>query len=318
LVLLVTVTQWQSASLWSWRLRVQLPSVTPMKNTTLKLAVQKQGRLTEETLSFLRASGLEFESYKQKLFSTCRNFPLEILYVRDDDIPDYVAAGTVDAGILGQNILNEERPRVKKLLNLRYGFCSLIIAVPKDSPAQTIDDLRGQTIATSYPRSTQKFFDENKIPVKIIKISGSVEIVPALGIAQAISDLSSSGSTLTLNDLRPLTTIYESEAVFIANEQTMENTTSRVLLDKLLLRFKGVLSAKAYKYVMMNAPVSILPRLKKITPGLKSPTVSSLAIPGWISVQTVIKEDIFWETIELVKQAGATGIIVLPIEKMIS
>ncbi len=289
-----------------------------MKTNTLQLAVQKEGRLTEETLAFLRASGLEFESYKQRLFSTCRNFPLEILYVRDDDIPDYVAAGTVDAGILGQNILNEERPRVKKLLNLRYGFCSLVVAVPKDSPATGAQDLRSQTIATSYPRSTQKFFDEKNIPVNIITISGSVEIAPALGIAQAISDLSSSGSTLTLNDLRPLATIYESEAVFITNKQTLENTKSRALLDTLLLRFKGVLSAKAYKYVIMNAPESALPRLKKITPGLKSPTISPLAMPGWICLQTVIKEDIFWETIELVKQAGASGIVVLPIEKMIS
>ncbi|OGE64957.1 ATP phosphoribosyltransferase, partial [Candidatus Daviesbacteria bacterium RIFCSPLOWO2_02_FULL_36_7] len=174
----------------------------------LKLAIQKEGRLTEETLEFLRKSGLEFESYKQRLFSLCRNFPLEILYVRDDDIPDYVASGIVDLGILGQNLLSEERPDVKKLLNLRYGFCSLVLAVPKESCIKSIRDLKRKTIATSYPQSTKKFFKENNITVDIVKISGSVEITPALGVAQAIVDLISSGSTLALNDLRILTKIY--------------------------------------------------------------------------------------------------------------
>lgn len=287
-----------------------------LNNKNLKLAIQKQGRLTDETLEFLRKSGLEFESYKQRLFSSCRNFPLEILYVRDDDIPDYVASGTVDLGILGQNILNEERPKVKKLLNLRYGFCSLIVAVPKESAVQKVADLKDKIIATSYPNSTKNFFKKNDISVEVVKISGSVEITPALGVAQAIVDLTSSGSTLALNDLRALTKVYDSEAVLIANKQTLLNG-KKVLLEKLITRFKGVLSAKDYKYLMMNAPEDVLPKLKKITPGLKSPTISPLVKEGWISVQTVIKEDIFWETIERLKQIGATGIIVLPIEKMI-
>lgn len=288
-----------------------------INNKNLKLAIQKEGRLTEETLEFLRKSGLEFESYKQRLFSSCRNFPLEILYVRDDDIPDYVASGTVDLGIVGQNILNEERPKVKKLLNLRYGFCSLIIAVPKESEIKDIKELKNKKIATSYPESTKKFFKENNIPVEVVKISGSVEITPALGVAQAIVDLTSSGSTLALNDLRALTEIYESEAVLIANEEALKNG-KKDLLDKLIIRFKGVLSAKDYKYVMMNAPKDALPKIKKIIPGLKSPTVSPLATEGWLSVQTVIKESVFWETIEKLKKLGASGIIVLPIEKMIT
>ncbi len=288
-----------------------------LNNKNLKLAIQKEGRLTDETLEFLRKSGLEFESYKQRLFSSCRNFPLEILYVRDDDIPDYVASGTVDLGILGQNILNEERPKVKKLLNLRYGFCSLIIAVPKESEIKDIKGLRGKTIATSYPKSTKKFFQKNNIPVEIVSISGSVEITPALGVAQAIVDLTSTGSTLVLHDLRALTKVYDSEAVLIANEQTLLDG-KKDLLEKLITRFKGILSARNYKYVMMNAPEDVLPKLKKITPGLKSPTISPLAKEGWISVQTVIKEDVFWETIERLKQVGASGIIVLPIEKMIN
>lgn len=281
----------------------------------LKLAIQKEGRLTDETLVFLRKAGLEFESYKQRLFSSCRNFPLEILYVRDNDIPDYVASGTVDLGILGQNLLYEERPKVKKLLNLRYGFCSLIIAVPKESEIKDITDLNGRTVATTYPNSTLNFLKKNNVSAQMVKISGSVEIAPILGVAQAIADLMSTGSTLALNDLRPLTKIYDSEAVFIVNDAVQE--LKKILLGKLMTRFKGVLSAKNYKYVMMNAPQEILSKLKKIVPGLKSPTISPLAKEGWISLQTVIKEDIFWETIEKLKNVGASGIIVLPIEKMI-
>ncbi len=287
-----------------------------LNSKNLKLAIQKEGRLTDETLEFLRKSGLEFESYKQKLFSLCRNFPLEILYVRDNDIPDYVASGTVDLGILGQNILNEERPKVKKLLNLGYGFCSLMVAVPKESNVKNTTDLKGKTITTSYPNSAKRFFKEENIPVRVIKISGSVEITPALGIAQAIVDLISSGSTLALNDLRILTKIYDSEATLVVNEKSLLNGR-KILIEKLMTRFNGVLSAKDYKYVMMNAPQDLLPQIKKIVPGLKSPTISTLAKPGWISIQTVIKEEVFWETIEKLKSVGAQGIIVLPIEKMI-
>jgi len=282
----------------------------------LKLAIQKKGRLTDETLEFLRRSGLEFESYKQRLFSSCRNFPLEILYVRDDDIPDYVASGTVDLGIVGQNILNEEKPKAKKLLNLGYGFCSLMLAVPKESEINDIKNLTGKTIATSYPKSTKDFFQKNKIPVKIVRISGSVEITPALGVADAIVDLMSTGSTLALNDLRMVTKIYDSESVLVANEQALVNGKKN-LLEKLLIRFNAVLSAKDYKYIMMNASGDVLPKIRESIPGLKSPTISPLAEEGWFSIQTVIREDIFWETIEKLKKVGATGIIVLPIEKMI-
>lgn len=288
-----------------------------INDKNLKLAVQKEGRLTEETLEFLRKSGLEFESYKQKLFSSCRNFPLEILYVRDDDIPDYVASGTVDLGILGQNLLYEERPKVKKLLNLRYGFCDLTIAVPKESKINDIADLNGKTIATTFPKSTLKFLKKNSVSAQMVKISGSVEIAPTLGVAQAIADLMSTGSTLALNDLRPLTKIYDSEAVLIANEKSASQESKKVLLGNLMTRFKGVLSAKNYKYVLMNAPEDAFPKIRKIIPGLKSPTISPSANKGWLSVQTVIKEDVFWETIEKLKQVGASGIIVLPIEKMI-
>lgn len=282
----------------------------------LKLAVQKEGRLTTETLEFLRSSGLEFESYKQKLFSLCRNFPLEILYVRDDDIPDYVEKGIVDLGIVGQNILSEKKSKVKKLLNLGYGFCSLVIGVPKESSINSVKDLNGTTVATSYPQSAKDFFKAQGITTELIEISGSVEITPALGIAQAIVDLTSSGSTMALNDLRPLTKIYDSQATLVANRKSLSNGR-KALIDKLMTRFNGVLSAKNYKYVMMNAPEKILPKVIEIVPGLKSPTVAPLAKKGWISIQTVIKEDVFWETIEKLKDAGAQGIIILPIEKII-
>ena len=287
-----------------------------LNNKNLKLAVQKEGRLTTETLEFLRNAGLEFESYKQKLFSLCRNFPLETLYVRDDDIPDYVEKGIVDLGIVGLNILNEKKQKVKKLLDLGFGFCSLVVAVPKESNINSIKDLKGKTIATSYPQSSKDFFRENGISTELVEISGSVEIAPALGVAQAIVDLTSSGSTMALNDLRLLTKIYDSEAQLIANKKALENGR-KVLVDKLMTRFNGVLAAKNYKYVMMNAPETILPRVIEIVPGLKSPTVAPLAKEGWISIQTVIKEDVFWETIEKLKEAGAQGIIILPIEKII-
>lgn len=288
-----------------------------LSNNNLKLAIQKKGRLTDETLSFLRSAGLEFESYQQRLFSVCRNFPLEILYVRDDDIPDYVASGTVDLGIIGRNILYEEKPKVDMLLNLDYGFCSFVLAVPKESGIHTISGLKNKTIATSYPNAAKAFFAKKKIAVEIVKIKGSVEITPALGVAQAIADLISTGSTLTLNDLTVIEKIYDSQAIFIANKKARMQKNKKLLIEKLLTRFNGVLAAKNYKYIMMNAPKSILPKMKTIVPGLKSPTIAPLAKKDWISIQSVIKEDVFWETIEKLKTLGATGIIILPIEKMI-
>ncbi len=289
-----------------------------MNKNNLKLAIQKSGRLTDDTLNLLRSAGLEFESYKSKLFSSCRNFPLEIVYLRDDDIPDYVSSGSVDLGIVGQNLIFEEKPsNVKKLLNLQYGFCTLTLAVPKESKAQKLADLNNLTVATTYPNSTKDFFNQNDLSIETIKITGSVEIAPMLGVAEAIADLTATGSTMALNDLRPLANIYDSEAVLISNKQSLLSKNKLQLINRLMVRFKGVLSAKNYKYVMMNAPEEILPKLKKITKGLKSPTVAPLVKAGWISVQTVIKEDVFWETIEKLKNAGASSIIILPIEKII-
>lgn len=211
--------------------------MTNLSYKNLKLAVQKNGRLTNDTLEFLRRSGLEFESYKQRLFSLCRNFPLEILYVRNNDIPDYVSSGVVDLGVLGQNMINEEKPKVKKLLNLKYGYCSLVVAVPNESSIAKLSGLDGKTIATTYPKSTKNFFKKQGINVRIARISGSVEIAPALGIAQAIVDLTSTGRTLAENGLRILSKVYDSESVLVVNKQSLLNGR-KVLLEKLMERFK--------------------------------------------------------------------------------
>lgn len=286
-----------------------------LNNGYIKLAIQKKGRLTESTIALLRSAGLEFESYQQKLFATCRNFPLNIVYLRDDDIPDYVEKGAVDLGIVGENVLIESGSKVAKILPLPYGYCTLSLAVPKESKANKLLDLRNKRIATSYTALASRYLKKNKIQAELIRINGSVEIAPALQMSDAIIDLVSSGSTMALNDLRVIEKIYESQAMLIGKKDIP--STKAALIEKLLLRLNGVLSADNYKYVMMNAPVGIVETIQTIVPGLKSPTISPLATPGWISIQTVIQEDIFWETIEKLKLAGATGILVLPVEKLI-
>lgn len=288
-----------------------------MSNIDLKLAIQKNGRLTEETINFLKLAGLEFESSNQRLYSYCNNFPLKIIYARDDDIGSYTANRIVDLGIIGQNLLYEKISNVKKLLNLRFGFCSLILASPKESKIKTVNDLKGLKIATSFPVSTENFFNKNGVNVEIIKISGSVESAPALGIADAVVDLVSTGSTLAVNDLKVINKIYESEAVLIVNPDVLLNEKKKKLISKLLTRFTAVLSAKSNKYILMNAPEKILPKLKKIIPGLKSPTISPLALPGWISVQSIIKEDVFWDVVNRLIKLGVQDIVVLPVEKLI-
>jgi len=287
-------------------------------NNNLKIAIQKDGRLTEDTTKLLNSAGLEFDNYKQKLFTTCRNLPIEIVFLRDDDIPGCVSSGVADIGVIGKNVLYETDAKVDELLDLGFGFCSLCVAVPKESDINTLKDLRGLRIATSFVKSTKNFFEDKKIPVQIVEINGSVEISPALGMADAIVDIVSTGSSLASNDLRKLEKIYDTQAVLIANKSLNNSTFKKDLVNKLLTRIKGVLSANHYKYVMMNAPKKNLSKIKSIVPGLKSPTIASLASKDWISVQSVIREDVFWETVEKLKEAGATGILVLPIEKLIA
>lgn len=283
----------------------------------LKLAMQRQGRLTEDTLHLLHSIGLAFESDPSRLFTACRNFPLEILYGRDDDIPEYVAEGIVDLGVVGRNLIYEAQPRVEELLELGYGYCSLVVAVPKDSAISTIDDLRGRKIATSYPRSAQRFFGERGIEIELVTLSGSVEIAPSLGIATGIVELTATGSSLRLNELRSIETIIRSEAVLIANPDSLRNADKQPYLDRLLRRFRGALAASQYKYIMMNAPASALEDIQSVVPGLKCPTVVPLAREGWVAVHTVVQEEVFWEVIERLKEVGASEILVSPIEKMI-
>ena len=284
---------------------------------TLKLAIQRSGRLTENTLGLLHSIGLDFESYGQRLFSRCRNFPLSILYVRDDDIPEYVGLGTVDIGIVGRNLIHEEGIAVEELESLGYGVCSLVVAVPKDSTYQEPLDLAHATIATSYPRSTRQYFEELGVSPEIVTISGSVEVAPTLGLADAIVDLTSTGSSLILNDLRPMTTILESEAILVAHPAALQDAKKRETIDRLLLRIRAVRAARRFKYLMMNAPVAALDEIKRVVPGLKSPTIIPLDMPGWVAVHTAIEEEVFWESIEKLREAGATEILVSSLDKLL-
>ena len=282
----------------------------------LKLAVQRSGRLTEETLDLLRAIGLEFESYGQRLFSQCRNFPLSILYGRDDDIPEYVGLGTVDLGIVGRNLVHEEGVAVEELLPLGFGYCALIVAVMRDAPYRSPQELLDRKVATSYPASARRYFRELGGEPEIITLSGSVEVAPSLGLADAVVELTATGSTLMLNDLRPVATILESEAVLVAHPAALADSGRRATIDRLLLRIKAVRAAKRYKYVMMNAPEAALPAIREVVPGLKAPTIVPLAEPGWVAVHTAIEEEAFWESIERLRAAGATEILVSSLEKL--
>ena len=283
----------------------------------LKLAVQRSGRLTQDTLDLLHAIGLQFESYGQRLFSHCRNFPLSILYGRDDDIPEYVGLGTVDLGIAGRNLFHEEAVNVAELLPLGFGYCELVVATLRDAPHASPSDLLQARIATSYPNSARRYFDQLGGKPEIITISGSVEVAPSLGLADAIVELTATGSTLLLNDLRPVATILESEAILAANPAALADPVKRANIDRLLMRIDAVRAAKRYKYLMLNAPEDALPAIRAVVPGLKAPTIVPLADPGWVAVHTAVEEDAFWESIERLRAAGATEILVSSLEKLL-
>ncbi len=283
----------------------------------LKLAVQRKGRLTEDTLRLLQSIGLEFETYGQRLLTQARNFPLSILFGRDDDIPGYVGFGTVDLGIVGRNLIYEEGVEVIELTELGFGFCSLVVAVLRDSPFQTIDELKDKKIASSYPNSARRFFADRGEQPEIITLSGSVEVAPGLGLSDAIVELTATGSTLILNDLRQIHTILESQAVLVANPQSYADSEKRANIDRLLMRIDAVRAARRYKYVMMNAPVDKLDDIRAVIPGLKAPTVVPLAIEGWVAVHTAIEEDEFWESIERLRAAGASEILVTSLDKLL-
>jgi ATP phosphoribosyltransferase len=279
--------------------------------------MQRQGRLTEGTTALLRGVGLKFESYQQRLLTPCRNFPLDILYGRDDDIPEYVADGTVDLGVVGRNMIVEKGADVAELQPLGFGYCSVVVAVPDDSDIHAPEQLAGCRVATSYPRTARAYFAGLRVPMELVELSGSVEVAPALGIASAIVDITATGSTLVLNDLRQIGTVLESEAVLVANRRALEEPGVEKQIARLLVRIRSSLAAGQYKYIMMNAPAAALPEIRRITPGLKTPTVVPLADPEWVAVHTVIGESEFWDVIERLRDAGASEILVIPVEKLL-
>ncbi|RLD69395.1 MAG: ATP phosphoribosyltransferase [Bacteroidetes bacterium] len=281
----------------------------------IKVAIQSKGRLSEKSLALFRECGIRFENGKGNLKMTATNFPLEILLLRDDDIPEYVESGVADLGIVGQNVVWEKTENVKELKNLGFGKCRLSLAVDKNFDYRSIQDINGFEIATSYPNILRKHLNENNIKAKIHKISGSVEIAPGIGLANAVCDIVSTGSTLTLNGLKEVDVILKSQAVLIVSPNLLSE--KQLILDKLSFRLDAVQKAKNNKYILLNVPNDKIDVISNILPGMKSPTVVPLAEEGWSSVHSVVNENEFWDVIEKLRDNGAQGILVMPIEKMI-
>ena len=281
----------------------------------LKIAIQRSGRLYEDSIKLLKECGIELNNGNKQLKTAAFNFPLEVYFLRDDDIPQYVFDGVADVGIVGENVLLEKGKDIDLIYRLGFGRCRLSIAVPKNLAYDSIFDLEGLKIATTYSSLLQKFLNEKNVTAEIHEISGSVEIAPGIGLADAICDLVSSGSTLLTNGLKEVEVVLRSEAILAINKQLPAE--KKEVLEKLLLRINAVKTAKNNKYILLNAPNNKLAEIAAILPGMKSPTVVPLAEEGWSSVQSVVNENIFWEVIEKLKALGAEGILVVPIEKMI-
>jgi ATP phosphoribosyltransferase len=283
---------------------------------SIRLAIQKSGRLTELSRKLIAECGIELEPSSAKLRAPAYNFPLEALFLRDDDIPGYVADGVADAAIVGENVVAERGAHVQIMRRLGFGKCRLAIALPKGAEYSGNGSLEGKTIATSYPRLLSRYLEEQGIGATIHEISGSVEIAPSLGLCDAICDLVSSGSTLLSNGLREVAVVFESQAVLIVNS-SMSGDAAREL-DRLVFRIDAVLRAKRTKYILLNVLNEKIPDIVSLLPGLKSPSILPLATPGWSSLHTVVSEDDFWNVIERLRGAGAEGILVLPIEKVVA
>jgi ATP phosphoribosyltransferase len=281
----------------------------------LKIAIQKSGRLFDDSVKLLKDCGIDLKNGLNKLKTEADNFPLEVYFLRDDDIPQYVEDAVADIGIVGENVLLEKSKQVQTVEKLGFGKCRLSIAVGRKDDYHGVDYLQGRRIATSYPVLVQRFLEENNVSAEIHEISGSVEIAPGIGLADAIVDLVSSGSTLFMNGLKEVETILKSEAVMIRNSDL--DAQKLKLLDKLLFRIRAVRKARNNKYILLNAPNESVDKIINLLPGMKSPTVLPLAQAGWSSVHSVLSENEFWEIIEKLKEAGAQGILVVPIEKMI-
>jgi ATP phosphoribosyltransferase len=281
----------------------------------LKIAIQKSGRLSEHSKKLLEECGINFSNGISILKTTARNFPVELLFLRDDDIPQYVEQQVADIGILGENMVLEKNKDVTVIEQLGFAHCRLSLAIPKDEKYEGLSYFRKKKIATSYPHILTTFLKKNKINAEIEEISGSVEIAPGIGLANAVCDIVSSGSTLLTNGLHEVETILKSQAVIISNKNL--NKDKQAILNRLLFRIRAVKNAKENKYILLNAPQSAIAKICNILPGMKSPTILPLIEKGWFSLHSVVKEDEFWESIDQLKDAGAEGILVIPIEKMI-
>lgn len=281
----------------------------------LTLAIQKSGRLSEGTIELLKLCGIKVSNGNNHLKALAEGFPLEILLLRDDDIPQYVADGVADIGILGLNEVLEKKQPVEVVKKLGFSKCKLSIAIPRTEEYSGKDYLQGKRIATSYPTILADFLKSNSINAEIHTISGSVEITPGIGMADAIFEIVSSGGTLLSNNLKEVDVIMQSEAVLIANNSL--NEAKREFINKLIFRIESVNKARRNKYILLNAPKNKLDEIISLIPGMKSPTILPLAMDGWCSLHSVVNEDDFWEVIGKLKQAGAEGILVIPIEKMV-
>lgn len=286
-----------------------------MFETKLKIAIQKGGRLSEGSIALLKRCSIKFDNGSGKLRSSAFNFPLEILFLRDDDIPQYVADGVADVGIVGQNIIAEADSPVETIETLGFGKCRMCLAVPRAYEYSGTKSLVGKKIATSYPKVLGEFLRRNEIEAEIHTITGSVEIAPGIGLADAVCDLVSSGSTLFTNGLREVETVMESQAVLISRPNLNEEASA--ILNKLLFRIRAVNAAAQNKYILLNAPNEKLNEITALIPGIKSPTIMPLSKNGWSSLHSVINENDFWEVVERLKAAGAEGILVVSIDQMI-
>lgn len=283
--------------------------------SNLKIALQKSGRLSEKSLNLIKECGISVDITSRKLKVYAENFPVEIFFLRDDDIPKYVEQGVVDVGILGENEVFEKKAQVKTVKKLGFAKCRMSLAVPKTADYNGIQFFQNKKIATSYPEILQQYLSDQSIEAEIEEISGSVELSPAIGLADAVFDIVSSGETLQSNGLKEVELIVKSEAVLISNVNLLPEIEE--ILDRLLFRIQAVLNAKSNKYILLNAPNSSVDKIIKLLPGMKSPTILPLANGEWSSIHSVMKEETFWEMIDELKSYGAEGILIVPIEKMI-
>lgn len=281
----------------------------------LKIAIQKNGRLSEKSIGLLQECGIRLSNGERKLKTSSSNFPIEVLFLRDDDIPQYVEQGVADIGILGENEVAEKAKKVTSVQQLGFASCRLSLALPKDEIYSSIGWFNGKKVATSYPKILSDFFQRNNISAEVETIGGSVEIAPGIGLADAICDIVSTGSTLLINGLKEVETVMQSQAVLIANENLTDD--KKAILDQLLFRINSVQIASKSKYILLNAPNESIPEISRLLPGMKSPTILPLAQLGWSSMHSVIPEDEFWEIVTRLKSLGAEGILITNIEKMI-